>query len=157
MFNTLLVEMSGIDLPANASTSPDGEKETVCTQPPAGLENSPQTVPNGSFSPQNEGAGLGDDLKFTTPSGTKIKRLLLVRVLNICREHTSFHIRTSRGQQDVVRVPIDRKDGGPDWFLEELRDPPVTLLIKGTDRNSPDNNRRTSFRIAQTNRVVSHT
>ena len=45
-------------LPANARMSPDGEKETVCTQPPAGLANSPQTVPNGSFSPQNVGAGL---------------------------------------------------------------------------------------------------
>ena len=47
-------------LPANARTSPDGEKETACTQPPAGLTNSPQTVPNGSFSPQNVGAGLNN-------------------------------------------------------------------------------------------------
>ena len=47
-------------LPANARTSPDGEKETVCTQPPAGLANSPQTVPNGSFSPQKVGAGLNN-------------------------------------------------------------------------------------------------
>ena len=53
------VEMNKIGLPANARTSPDGEKETVWTQPPAGLANSPQTVPNGSFSPQNVGAGLG--------------------------------------------------------------------------------------------------
>ena len=47
-------------LPANARTSPDGEKETVCTQRPAGLANSPQTVPDGSFLPQNVGAGLNN-------------------------------------------------------------------------------------------------
>ena len=58
IFNIKLVENNKTGLPANARTSPDGEKETVCTQPPAGLANSPQTVPNGSFSPQNVGAGL---------------------------------------------------------------------------------------------------
>jgi hypothetical protein len=47
-------------LPAKARTSPDGEKATACTQPPAGLANSPQTVPNGSFSPQNVGVGLNN-------------------------------------------------------------------------------------------------
>ena len=47
-------------LPENARTSPDGEKGTAHTQTPAGLANSPQTVPNGSFSPQNVGAGLND-------------------------------------------------------------------------------------------------
>ena len=44
-------------------------------------------------------------------------------------------------------MPIDRKDSRSDRFLEELRDPPVALFIKGADRNSPDNNRSTSFRV----------
>ena len=60
MFNAACMKRNISGLPANARTSPDGEKETVCTQPPAGLANSPQTVPNGSFSPQNVGAGLND-------------------------------------------------------------------------------------------------
>ena len=58
VLNTECMKGNKIGLPANARTSPDGEKETVCTQPPAGLANSPQTVPNGSFSPQNVGEGL---------------------------------------------------------------------------------------------------
>ena len=57
-FNIFSVEGNTKYLPAKARTSPDGEKATVCTQPPAGLGNSPQTVPNGSLSPQNVGAGL---------------------------------------------------------------------------------------------------
>ena len=59
-FNMMSVERNKMGLPANARTSPDGEKETACTQPPAELANSPQTVPNGSFSPQNVGAGLNN-------------------------------------------------------------------------------------------------
>ena len=58
--NTMSTKRNRIGLPANARTSPDGEKETACTQPPAELANSPQTVPNGSFSPQNVGAGLNN-------------------------------------------------------------------------------------------------
>lgn len=58
MLSMMSTVRNGMGLPANARMSPDGEKETVCTQPPAGLANSPQTVPNGSFSPQNVGAGL---------------------------------------------------------------------------------------------------
>ena len=58
VFNTTCIESHKIDLPANARTSPEGKKGGVYTQPPAGLANSPQTVPNRSFSPQNVGAGL---------------------------------------------------------------------------------------------------
>ena len=58
ILNIAFVGRDKTGLPANARTSPDGEKETVCTQPPAGLANSPQTVPKGSFSPHNVGAGL---------------------------------------------------------------------------------------------------
>ena len=128
-----------MDLPANARTSPDGEKETVWTQPPAGLANSLQTVPNGSFSPQNVGAGLDNIREFTGSSRTRKLRLLLVYILDVRREHAGLHVRTSSGQQDIVRMPTDGKDGGPDRFLEELRDPPITLLIKRADRDRPDN------------------
>ena len=58
MLNAACIERNKTGSPANAKTSPDGEKETVCSRPPAGLANSPQTVPNGSLSPQNVGAGL---------------------------------------------------------------------------------------------------
>ena len=58
VFNRMSAGRNKTGLPANARTSPDGEKETACTQPPAGLANSPQTVPNGSLSPQKVGAGL---------------------------------------------------------------------------------------------------
>ena len=58
MFNAACMERNKMGSPANAKTSPDGEKETVCSHPLAGLANSPQTVPNGSLSPQNVGAGL---------------------------------------------------------------------------------------------------
>ena len=32
------------------------------------------------------------------------------------------------------------KDGGPDGFLEEFRDPPVALLVERADRDSPGSN-----------------
>lgn len=44
-------------------------------------------------------------------------------------------------------MPIDGKHGGPDRFLKEFRDPPVTLFVKGADRNSSSNNRLTSTEI----------
>ena len=47
-----------VALLAKARTSPEGEKPTECTQPPDGLEYSPHTVLNGSFSPHTEGGGL---------------------------------------------------------------------------------------------------
>jgi hypothetical protein len=47
---------------AKASRSPDGENATACTQPPLGEPYSPQTVLNGSFSPQTVGAGLQKDV-----------------------------------------------------------------------------------------------
>ena len=60
------------------------------------------------------------------------QHLLLNRVLDTCGEDTSLHVCTASGQQYSVWVPIDGKDGGPDGFLE-LRDPPVALLVEGTD------------------------
>ena len=129
-----------MNLPANARTSPEGEKETVWTQPPAGLANSLQTVPNGSFSPQNVGAGLENIRESTISSRMRDWRSLLVYILDVRREYAGLHVCASSGQQNIVRVPVDGKDGGPDRFLEELRDPPITLLIKRADSDRPDNN-----------------
>lgn len=42
----------------NARASPEGEKPTEWTQPPEGLEYSPQMVLKGSLLPQTVGAGL---------------------------------------------------------------------------------------------------
>ena len=58
-----------IDLPTKARTCSDGEEATVCTKPPEGLINSPQTVKNESFSPRNVGAGLekGQFLRHERP------------------------------------------------------------------------------------------
>lgn len=50
--------MTHMHVLAKASTSPEGEKATSCTQPPEGLAYSPQMVLKGSFSPQTEAAGL---------------------------------------------------------------------------------------------------
>ena len=156
-FDIRSIETNAMNSPANESTSPDGEKATVCTQPPAGVVNSPQTVPNGSLSPQNVGAGLKNNHKSTISPGTKGRTPPLVNVLDVCREYTSLHVCTSSGQQDVVRVPVDRKDGRPDRFLEELRNPPVALFIKGAYRDSSDINRLASFRVARMNNALSRT
>ena len=51
-------------------------------------------------------------------------------------------------------MPIDGKGGGPDGFLEELRDPQVALLVKKADRDSSDNNRSM---LTRGRRNVGHT
>ena len=50
-------------------------------------------------------------------------------------------MRTASGQQHIVRVPIDGKDGGLDGFLEKIRDPLVALLVEKANRDRSDNNR----------------
>ena len=45
-------------IPAQARIFPLGEKATSCTQPPLLVPNSPQSVPNGSLSPQTGLAAL---------------------------------------------------------------------------------------------------
>ena len=55
---------------------------------------------------------------------------LLVQVLDVRGENTNNHICATCNQRNNVRVPIGGKDGGPDGFLEKLRDPLVALLAK---------------------------
>ena len=137
--------------PVNARTSPDGEKETAYTQPPAGLPNSQQTVSNGSFSPQNVGAGLDDTI---IGSDMRKRHRLPIHVLDVRGENPGLHVRTASDQQHIVRVPINGKDGGPDGFLEEFRDPPVALLVEGVDRDGSDNSRST---LTRSRKDVGHT
>jgi len=84
------------------------------------------------------------------------KHPLLVDIPDICGENTSLHVCTSSGQQNVVRMPIDGKDCRPDGFLEEFRDPPVALFVKGADRDSSDG-RLTAIRVALTNDTAERT
>ena len=83
------------------------------------------------------------DREFIVGSATRNQHRLVVRVLDVGGENMSLHVCTASGQQNIVRGAINGKDGGPDGFLEEVRDPPVTLLVKGADRDSSDNNRST--------------
>jgi len=63
--------------------------------------------------------------------------LLLVNVFDVGRKDAGFHVRASCGEQNIVWVPVDREDGGADRLLELLRDPPVVVWIKRTNRDSP--------------------
>ena len=123
------------DLLAKARTSPEGENPTECTHPPELLEYSPHTVLNGSFSPHTEGAGLARLLRSHTHAHER--HSLLVDVLDIGRKDTSLHIRASCSEQDVVWVPVDRKNGRSDWFLELLRNPPIIVFVKRANGNCP--------------------
>lgn len=62
---------------------------------------------------------------------------LRIDPLDESRKDTSLGIGASGGDQDVVRVPIDREDGRSEGLLEVLGDPPVVLFVKGTDGDGP--------------------
>jgi hypothetical protein len=127
-----------VTLLAKARTSPEGEKPTECTQPPDGLEYSPHTVLNGSFSPHTEGGGLAKNgLRKRKGCTRREEPLLLVDVFDVGRKDAGFHVRASCGEQHIVWMPVDREDGGADRLLELLCDPPVVVRIKRTDRDSP--------------------
>ena len=61
-----------------------------------------------------------------------------VYVLDVGGKHAGLHVRTSRSEQHIVRMPINREYGGTDGFLELLRDPPVVVRIEGTNRDRPE-------------------
>ena len=84
------------------------------------------------------------------------KHPLLVNILDICRENASLHVCASSGQQDIVRMPIDGKNGRPDRFLEEFRDPPVALFVEGTNRDGSEDE-STAIRMTPTNKASGRT
>jgi hypothetical protein len=63
---------------------------------------------------------------------------LLINTLDESREDICFSIRSSRSEQDIVRVPVDRQYSRPDRLLDVLGYPPVVLLVKRADSDSPD-------------------
>ena len=62
------------------------------------------------------------------------------------RKDAGLGIGAPRSDQDVVRVPIDREDGGSEGLLQVLRDPPVVLFIERTDGDGPMLSRRVAER-----------
>lgn len=60
-----------------------------------------------------------------------------VNVLDVGGKYACLHVCTSRSEQDIVRMPVDREHGGADRLLELLRHPPVVVRIKGTNRDRP--------------------
>jgi hypothetical protein len=63
---------------------------------------------------------------------------LLIDTLDESREDISLSIRSSRSEQDVVGVPVDGQDSRPDRLLDVLGYPPIVLLVKRTNSDSPD-------------------
>lgn len=117
---------------------PEGENATSCTQPPLGLENSPQMVPKGSFSPQAVGSGLEVQPEFHGQSATaKTPHSLGIHTLDERGEDVCLRVGSTGREKHVVRVPVQAEDGGPDGLLDVFRDPPVVLLVKVADGDSP--------------------
>ena len=79
---------------------------------------------------------------------------LIVHVRDVCGEDTSLHVCITGSQQNIIRVPIDGKDGGPGRFLEEFRDPPVAPLVKKANLDNSDKNRSTLTRVGKTDGTV---
>jgi hypothetical protein len=63
--------------------------------------------------------------------------LLLIDTLDEGRKDISLGIRSTRSEQDVVWVPVNRQHSRPDGLLDVFRYPPVILLVEGADGNGP--------------------
>jgi hypothetical protein len=63
---------------------------------------------------------------------------LLIDTLDECRKDICFSIRSSCSEQDVVGVPVDGQYSRPDRLLDVLGHPPVVLLVKRTNSDSPE-------------------
>ena len=86
-----------------------------------------------------EGGGLArisEIARAYTHNGTS-RNSPLVNVFDVGGKDASLHVRASCGEQDVVWVPVDRKDGRTDWLLELLRDPPIVVRVKGANSDRP--------------------
>ena len=58
---------------------------------------------------------------------------LLIHFFNVGRKHSEFEVAGSRGQQDVVGMPIQAEDGGVDGLFNVLAHPPVIFRFEVTD------------------------
>jgi hypothetical protein len=72
-----------------------------------------------------------------TASSERAPSLVNVFDSDVSRKHASLHVRTSHSEQDIVRMPVDREDGGADQLLELFCDPPVVVRIERTNCNCP--------------------
>ena len=79
---------------------------------------------------------------------------LIFHVLDGCGENTILHVCITGSQQNIIRMPIDGKDGGPGRFLEEFRDPPVALLVKRANLDSSENSRSMLTRVGKPDSTV---
>ncbi len=70
----------------------------------------------------------------------------LINVLDVSREDPRLHVRASSGEENIIRMPVNRKDSRPDGLLQQPGNPPVSFRIKRTNRDCPadvsDNNLR---------------
>ena len=57
--------------------------------------------------------------------------VLFINVLDICGEDSGLHIRTPSGKENIVWMPVHRKNSGPDRPFNRLRHPPIVLSVKG--------------------------
>ena len=93
---------------------------------------------NGSFSPHTEGGGLVRLSEITCdPHDGTLRNSPLVNVFDVGGKDTGLHVRASCSEQDVVWVPIDRKNCRTDWLLELLRDPPIVVWVERANGDGP--------------------
>ena len=69
---------------------------------------------------------------FGTP---RSRRRFRFDILDISRENTDFKSRRSRGQQNIVGMPIQGGDRGSNGFFDVFGYPPIIFLLKIANRN----------------------
>ena len=80
--------------------------------PPA--ENSPQTVPKGNFSPQT-----GEEALASNPL-IKAEKTRAYNFLDFNILDSYLHVRRTSSQENVFRMPVNRKHSGSNWFFQVL-------------------------------------
>lgn len=92
---------------------------------------------NGSLDPHTVGAGLRNmfTVRRCTRRNNKLENAPLIHFFDISGEDACLHISTASSEQDIVGVPVHRKHGRPDGFLQQFRDPPIVLRVKRADSN----------------------
>lgn len=63
------------------------------------------------------------------------RRRLTLHVLDIGRKYACLVIGRAGHQQHIIRMPVERRNGRANRFLDVLRHPPIVLRLKVTDGN----------------------
>ena len=112
---------------------------------------------NGSFSPHTEGGGLVRLSEITCdPHDGTLRNSPLVNVFDVGGKDTGLHVRASCSEQNVVWVPVDRKNGRSNWLLELLRNPPIVVFVKRANGNRPKQSWVKSIGDNEEGRPTSH-